>query len=1146
MIVYCQNEFFTHTVLNKFEMDERRNIIKKDFTTLGNIHFSANMRRMIDAIPGLMGKTEFVHMDFTERKAIETFIENFILFAISLNITTVAQMVMFCVPRSTYNSALQDTKHELPKSNSLMDDKYFKESVDVKKSKPIFIILESGSDIPSSLIKWWTKSPYSHAMLSLDAEMTDVYGFDTEFEKDFESGNKHGFHREDMSVYDDQYIEIYAADVSLENYNKIKDYVYSFKEKGTSGKYDWSIILNSMLNIDKKNTADDKVQVCSTFVDAVLKQIDYDLTGKVIPSPKDLGTHLRENEHEFKAVYKGLGQDFNVGEVKRKLAAFSKSKDSNEIGNDDVVQESVDTTKNKPVYIILIDSHSFASLPIRAWTHSKYCHASLSMDLNLDHVYSFTIWNDGLTIEDIKNNQLNRFGKAEGVVYAVYIPNDKYDALKKNLKALESNRDYSKYNWGLIKNILFNKDINDDDNEHQICSSFVSNMFKSVGLDISGKNLATPQDIEAKASLNPDKFVKIYTGKILNIDTKVLKKKVKEIAGEESTDILAEYVTECCLLKTNNMLFKSKIPFNINMRNIVLEDMHPNFKDTVSGINFILHDERSPIKQMIVKYGSDIDPKSQINPDMIVRMFIGNPCCRFDNFSNYANQFNEIDFHTDVNWLDKITYGDPYQASNYRSDALGNDHKHPIQQTLTLLYQMYGDNHCKNNEQLANNIMIVGEAMIGVITVYKECGIENWELVRDILAVFGEIMTKCMIRLYNNHMTVIVASDAMDDTMCPAYVYNESFVYITEDGEKPTVTITDKDSSSNANKKTGASIIGKTKEVLKQTMHAFSGWITDQLAKFPQKFLDVHKAEVTWINDQKTVNLHNKMVQSIKDGQFSPKITNWPMYKVPVESIKNAKTINEVIADFEKNPSTITDIASIKEKFYSNFQGLTINKDTMNNKITKDQKNKNLTGESKAIINYVLYGNSNGPTEQSPTQLTGEMVEDLRNNVKGSPDALKIVSDKLVKELKDATSDLEKRLNAAKDEANQKEQNGSNAEEKKTESYVDTTTYADIYTEADGATVGLTVSQLEVLFNAVRDLSSVWGLGVDNAIATNFYRTSYTLYRDLVTAYQQSKGKFQDQTQTQEDNTPVEDAAPETPNTADTNVAGTNAEQPQG
>ena len=118
-------------------MDERRNIIKKDYTKLGSIHFSANMRRMIDAIPGLMGKTEFVHMDFTERKAIETFIENFILFAISLNITTVAQMVMFCVPRSTYNSALIKHENEPPKYNSLMNGQYFKESVDVKNVKSI-------------------------------------------------------------------------------------------------------------------------------------------------------------------------------------------------------------------------------------------------------------------------------------------------------------------------------------------------------------------------------------------------------------------------------------------------------------------------------------------------------------------------------------------------------------------------------------------------------------------------------------------------------------------------------------------------------------------------------------------------------------------------------------------------------------------------------------------------------------------------------------------------------------------------------------------------------------------------------------------------------------------------------------------------
>lgn len=563
---------------------------------------------------------------------------------------------------------------------------------------------------------------------------------------------------------------------------------------------------------------------------------------------------------------------------------------------------------------------------------------------------------------------------------------------------------------------------------------------------------------------------------------------------KEGVDHFNEYVTECCLLKTNDINFNNKLPFNINMRNIVLQDMHPNFKDTVSAINFLLKDNRSPFSLMIQKYGT-VDFKHNIDPDTIVRMFIGNPCCKFDNFSNYAETYNRLDFHSDVNWLDKITYGDVYQASNYRRDALGNDNKHPIQVSLEMLYQMYCPCKCKTNEDLANNILSVGEAMIDIAKIYKECGIENWELVRDILAVMGEIMTKSMIRLYNNHMTVIVAADAMDDTIVPGYMYNEYFVMeADDDANKPKVDVNAKANNTlnNVNAKVtqkAAAYAAKGKEWIRKTIQAFIGWVNDKLAKSPMNFINNHKAETDWVKNHDTLN---KQIAAAIPKNFNPHVENWPLYKIPANALtdENIK-LSSIIKDIETKPNEIS-IQKIKETFYGKFQGLDV-KDVMNLSNEKDQNKRDNSGERDALTNWVLYGNSN-PQQTTTNQLTPELWNGLVEDILNVGPVLTKIGKHMESDIKACADELNKRLNAIQEQKS----------EPTNEAFEDTNPYGDLYME-DGEE-GLTQAQLQTMVNAVTDISNVWCVGIQNALDKNFYRTSYTLYKDVIAAYKQSNG----------------------------------------
>lgn len=928
LVVMCQNEFFNTVVLSKYEMDRRRDIAKKDYTTLNSLHYTANMRKIVNRLPDLMKHTEFENFDYAERRAIEAFVESFITFATAVNIASVASMTMFCVPRSTYNSALRH--HELEvNSNSLLDDEYFK--------------------------------------------------------------------------------------------------------------------------------------------------------------------------------------------------------------------ESVDETKTKPIYVIFTDTKLIGSRSIKTFTHSDVNHASFALDPSFKKVFTFNRKDGiGFAVEDFSTDL---FQKMDCRVYVAFVSNDDYNKMKSYIEYIQKNQMFTKYDWSVVRDMFFKKDAHANDFEG-VCSTFVNNIFKAIDVNLTDKNSPNQEQLRQSIDVKKDMFKEIYSGKVSEMTEGMIVSNTKKFGKSKETHSINEYFTECCLLKTNNILIKNKIPFNINMRNIVLQDMHPEFKDTVSAVKFILKDNRSPISKLIWKYGS-YDIKNKINGDTIVRMFIGHPACKAKGYSNAGVFFNTVDFHTDVNWLDKITYGDPYQASNYRDmDSVGNDHKHPIHMALELLYKMYGDQNCKTNQELADNIQIVGECMIEIAEIYKDCGIVNWELVRDILAVFGEIMTKCIIKLYNNHMTVIVASDDMDDTMSPAYMYSESygmlvdeFDFVMEDGEsKPTVTVTNADSKTNQSKGTVKKIIGKGKEALSQIMQKFSGWIRDSLSKAPQKFLDVHKSEIDWVS--KHADLNNK-IGSALGNEFNPHVEGWPLYKIPANNLVKAK-ISGIIDEVSKDPKQIS-VENIKNKFYNTIDPNLAKamSGVMNKSNDGNAKTRDVSQEKTAIENYILYGNTN-PTETTTNAPNGNNWKDLINNIVQAGPALDKILKPSTDDIAKTLDKLNKDLKAAQDQQKQQEQTKTESVEYDVhnpyfmEAEVDNNSDNNAGTSAppapqtsdNGKATGqsvnnvdtsgspgkLTVAQIQTMFNAVQDISGTFSVGITTAMDKKFYRTCYNLYRDMVNAYKQTNGNFQDQT----------------------------------
>lgn len=353
---------------------------------------------------------------------------------------------------------------------------------------------------------------------------------------------------------------------------------------------------------------------------------------------------------------------------------------------------------------------------------------------------------------------------------------------------------------------------------------------------------------------------------------------------EGSSDV----VTECCLVNTTNYMVRNKLPFNCNMRDVVLQDVTPNFKDVHDAMHFIMKDPRSPISVLVSKYADkDITP---FDSAFIARMFIG---LQHDHdFAEYLHKDGdsvqggtprEVDnFETNVDWLDTIAFGNNYLDGNYRRDAVGNNKVHPILNSLDMLYRVYGGCDLKTNKDLANNLVRVAGAMRSIVHNYGDGEpVENYDLTKDILVVLGEIFTRNMLRLYYNNTLVYTYDDDMPDAAAPGFVCMEAFVMEADananantNGQQPA------QNNNNTNAKSGVSFTNAQG----QQIQAKSGnlitklldWIKTQLSKFSGNFAKKYKSYAEYVTKNKDTN--DAIAKAIEDKSFIPNLTNIPAY----------------------------------------------------------------------------------------------------------------------------------------------------------------------------------------------------------------------------------------------------------------------------
>ncbi|MBR5296320.1 MAG: hypothetical protein IKU29_00415 [Parabacteroides sp.] len=689
---------------------------------------------------------------------------------------------------------------------------------------------------------------------------------------------------------------------------------------------------------------------------------------------------------------------------KNEPVAFDDSNESannNDNWDDDnefFKMESVDATKASPIYFVFTKGKSpIISKAISKATDSDYTHISISFDSSLDNMYSFG--GKGFRKESIHDDIRKNL---DIDVYGTYLSNDAVETMKDMCADFISNSKKTKFDYPALVKKLFGSDKKGSSGYKEICTTFVNKLLNSAGVSLSDKNIPSPEEVRTNAKAKTDQIFQLYAGNSKDYNRKEASDKLKNSSSKESAKKFDEVVTECCsnFLKTNDYVITNKIPFNCNMRDIVLQDMHPQFKDTISALKFIMNDERSPIHQLLIQYYTE--PIDDYDPQLVIKMFFG--CCHEESIGTWNGRLNNVGMNTDVNWLDKITYGNMFLDGNYRRDGLGNQHTHPIMNTFDTIYKMFGgcDNVC-DNAGLANSIIRISRVMKRIIEKYNEGCIPNWEMCRDILAVFGEIFTRHMLRLYYNNNHYLVAKDQMDDTVIPGYMYAESFVL-----EANGFT-----SDPNNNKSTVKSA-GKSVSNVIATM---VGWLRDKLSKFlPDIFKSKFQAQCKWFNENGQKK-YDEIVKANEANQYNfPKKDKFYRYNVSFDPSK--LNVSELISSIESKYQSSTDqnqIDAMKKELKIGLMNVfgDANKD-------KVEQMANLQGEelTKAVKNMLLFSKLDDEgTMETDYQINSKKVGnntdflDIFNNLKFmAKDNCKYWSDGINK----LSTDLQQAINGLK------------------------------------------------------------------------------------------------------------------------------------
>ena len=169
----------------------------------------------------------------------------------------------------------------------------------------------------------------------------------------------------------------------------------------------------------------------------------------------------------------------------------------------------------KNIYIVLTYTGTVLSKIITGYTGDEFSHVSISLDENLQHMYSFGRLNPynpfigGFVHEKTNKGTFKRFKNTRSKILEIPVEDNQYEFLKQNLKKFKiDRREYGFNVFGLLA-VGFNKKIQGEKTFY--CAEFVKYILEKSDIDMNLPELIKPDSFK-----NIQKSREIYEGLLKN------------------------------------------------------------------------------------------------------------------------------------------------------------------------------------------------------------------------------------------------------------------------------------------------------------------------------------------------------------------------------------------------------------------------------------------------------------------------------------------------------------------------------------------------------------------------------------------------------------------------------------------------------
>ena len=222
----------------------------------------------------------------------------------------------------------------------ILEDNIIEESSKKQEVYPISIVTVRGNSPISAVINKATNGEFSHAAISLDADLKKLYSFN--FDNNIKFGG--GFSMESIEEYPkENRLAIYTVFVSKSAYDKISENIQYMIDNIKNTSYSILTLVTFPFKNISINNSDS--MICSQFVDSMLKIANLNISDKSSNkvSPNELYFSISKNPKAFK-VFNGVTKDFDSKKIEKQIKKLMKNavpaNESTIINNIDYINEA--------------------------------------------------------------------------------------------------------------------------------------------------------------------------------------------------------------------------------------------------------------------------------------------------------------------------------------------------------------------------------------------------------------------------------------------------------------------------------------------------------------------------------------------------------------------------------------------------------------------------------------------------------------------------------------------------------------------------------------------------------------------------------------------------------------------------------------